>query len=59
MEQFFQPQRGCGNSDFGFARDIGHNRVAVGDVCWDKSPKAARASQPWALGQNPVGIVSG
>ena len=34
---------------------ISHNPVGIETVA-HRTPKVARASQPWALGQNPVGI---
>ena len=37
-------------------RDDGRNRVAV-VVVFMRLPRVARASQPWALGRNPLGIL--
>ena len=58
VEQISQPQRGCGNSVFvRRAGDVGHNPVGVVIFC-GRFPRVARASQPWALGRNPVGILN-
>ena len=46
----FQPQRGCGPSPHADATPLGLRRSAGGH------PRVARASQPWALSQNPFGI---
>jgi len=51
-----QPQRGCGHFASVRARVVRHNPVGVGIFCW-RSPRVARASQPWASGRNPVGIL--
>jgi len=56
VKQIPQPERGCGNSVFVWRScDFGQNPVGV-VIYFGGFPRVARASRPWALGQNPVGI---
>ncbi len=49
-------QRRCGRGQACGREQMGRNRVAVGDDGLTMT-QVARASQPWALGRNPVGIL--
>ena len=49
--EMLQPQRGCGH------RTSPQGSTPLGlMIFWALFPRVARASQPWALGRNPVGI---
>ena len=52
-----QPQPGCVNSVFVWRScDVGLNPVGV-VIFFGRFPRVARASRPWALGRNAVGVL--
>ena len=56
VQQTLQPQPGCGHFVTGDGRGACQNPVGV-VIFIGHFPRVARASQPWALGRNPVGIL--